>query len=758
MNEISYENVNYFFKQWNPFEENQIKKLFFGVAKIFNAEAVLLINNEEDKKLFKVKIISSNIDKITNEIILPGSEPFINQLFGKNDVDSFEYNLDENSPFFYNQGIKTLLAGRMRISDKYKSIMLICSEKIEPYEVEEGDYLFKYGNKSKEAFRYLTKEISKRLSLVCSFNNENISQWKETIKQFDDIDNLLKIADYIIKIEKIDAAIDILVEIINRVKKDHNKITEYLKEIEKKYKKIINTFQKFINNNFSKLQTEEKEGDNLYYKLQISSVFLRSFFLHLLIKNFLENDKKTKDIFPSEKLNLLRHLGTAIIFYLNQCNLQERPIAFKKRELDLSGFTISICHLIGEYAHEVAGIERFFDIEGHLRKFVASQTVLYSLKNRYRDHIFHMIDICFLGLFLLNSKIGNRTLIDNMTGEKLKKNAILKNWFIASLLHDLGYVLNIYNYIHAESSYIESPEINELRDSIKKATEKAIDSNDFRGFNKRALDKLQEIGVKITKVDKLSHGVVSALHILNIIETSLPEKEEYQKKELINYYLPAISAITKHDMESEDISLKKEPVGFLLCICDELQDWERPSLDILPFKEKIAAAIRFGTSFRIESSSMLDIIYLKLKNRIKPYSQRIELTDKNKFHFILDYSGAVNEKDFNPFYSWLLKSFKLQRLNQEDILDIEIEFITGFNKPLPEFDRLILKRHKEKEWAFEDWINIIKKNKKAYELDGDKERLVIRLVDLWKGTPIKKDPIEFLDKITKVIIEEDGEG
>ena len=33
---------------------------------------------------------------------------------------------------------------------------------------------------------------------------------------------------------------------------------------------------------------------------------------------------------------------------------------------------------------------------------------MYSLKTKYRDHVFHMIDIFFLGLFLLNSKVTEK--------------------------------------------------------------------------------------------------------------------------------------------------------------------------------------------------------------------------------------------------------------------------------------------------------------------------------------------------------------
>ncbi len=760
MSEEKYSSIHKLFKLWNPFDEGQAKKILFDVARIFNAESIFLMDNQNDKETFKIneKYFFNNIKNISENFSLSSSELLIKRLLEKDDVQAVEYDIKRIAPSFLERGVKALLAASLNISKEYKSILLICSKTKRPYEVK-GKFKFKYGHESKNAFSEFTKEITKKIGLVRSFNKD-ASLWKEALKQFDDIDAILNIAVYMIDKKKIDAAIDLFERVILIVRKDHNHIKKYTEEIENQYKNIATHYQTFINKNPPIIKGNK---GNFPFTFQISSLFLRSFFLHLLIKDLLSNDTIMKSINPSEKLNFLRHFGTAIKFYLNQVqDVKDDNIkAFEKSELDLAGFTNSICHLIGEYAHEVAGVERFFDIEGHLRNFIASQTVLYSLKSRYRDHIFHMIDICFFGLFLLKSKVGNKTLIDKISKNKMEKTKILKNWFIASLLHDLGYVLNIYDYIHEEPSYISSDEINELKKRIHEATQKAIrgskdDSEDYKGYIDKSLKRLEELGVKVTKTDNLNHGTASALHIANLIDKSLPDKERSNshKEKLFKYYHPAISAMTKHDLEEENVNFKDEPVGFLLCLCDELQDWERPSLDILPFKEQIAAAIRFGTYFSIESSTILNVIRLKLKKDINPYTDKGNLSDTNNLYFVLDYSPAVDEKDFNPFYSWLLKSYKLQRLNQQDILNINIEFITGVKRSLPEFSRLSLKRHKAKEWSFEDWIKLVKD---SYRFDGrEKERLVIRLKDLWKNMPIKKNPIKFLEEITKAIIDEDG--
>ena len=119
----------------------------------------------------------------------------------------------------------------------------------------------------------------------------------------------------------------------------------------------------------------------------------------------------------------------------------------------------------------------------------------------------------------------------------------------------------------------------------------------------------------------------------------------------------------------------------------------------------------------------------------------------------MDYSGAVDQKDFYSIYTWLLKSYKLQRLDQQGVLDISFKFITGFKAPLPEFHRLILKRHKIKEWSFEEWLKLVKD---SYDYDNGKEIMSVRLKDLWDNVPIKENLMSFLKKIIETSIEEDG--
>ncbi len=523
-------------RRWNPFDKEKTVFFLFDVAEIFNAEAVFIMDHIKEEKILKInKDIYYNKDAewLSEEFALPVSEPAINRLIEDKQTEAVEYNIAEDVPTLYGAGIGAFLAAPMNISQDYDSVLLICSKSREPYEIKskEGDLNLKYGNELKIAIEYIAEEISKRLRFVWSFENEDPSLWKDLPIQFDYVGALLSKTSELIRAKKIDAAIDILERIVPIVRRDSVNKKDDIEKIEVQCREIASLFCDFVKDNPPII--ENNGNTELPFSLQISSNFLLAYFLYFFIKELLENEELMSGFVPCEKLDLLTHLGTAIKFYLyrdqeyqdqeNTKNTKGEFLAFKKGEVDIAGFTNSLCHLVGEYTHNVIGVERLFNIEGHLKNFVASQTVLYSLKSSYQEHFFHMIDICFLGLFLLKNKLKKKTLLKILSNRHLTEDYLLKNWFIVALFHDIGYVLDVYRYIHEEPEYIKSTAIDELRKEIKDATEKAIDSEN--GFNKKAEKMLEEIGIKINMPPKgLNHGIVSVIHVLNIIDKELSKK------------------------------------------------------------------------------------------------------------------------------------------------------------------------------------------------------------------------------------------
>ncbi len=163
-----------------------------------------------------------------------------------------------------------------------------------------------------------------------------------------------------------------------------------------------------------------------------------------------------------------KSLGKAIKFYFyKQQNSEEELLKYETN--DYTEYIEAICHLIGEYTSKHLKIERCFDIERHLKHFFSSQTLLYFLKINYRDHLFHIIDICFLGFFLLDSKVGNghklKYLVLGEQSDKLsvKHDKRLRNWFIAALFHDIGYILSLFDYVQKEVGFVTSPDIDKVK-------------------------------------------------------------------------------------------------------------------------------------------------------------------------------------------------------------------------------------------------------------------------------------------------------
>jgi hypothetical protein len=89
----------------------------------------------------------------------------------------------------------------------------------------------------------------------------------------------------------------------------------------------------------------------------------------------------------------------------------------------------------------------------------------------------------------------------------------------------------------------------------------------------------------------LNHGVVSALYVLNIIDSIYYKKNENKlDRKMIegidwgavcydSQIIDAVSAIMIHDIlhEVDNISFDTTPIAYLLVLCDTLQEWNRPS-------------------------------------------------------------------------------------------------------------------------------------------------------------------------------------
>ena len=162
---------------------------------------------------------------------------------------------------------------------------------------------------------------------------------------------------------------------------------------------------------------------------------------------------------------------------------------------------------LSEYAHRCLGLPDQIDLRAHLGLAEREEPALHALRKFYRNHFFHAMEVCFLGHFLLEMEV---------TGIPLWKRAlpslplagtkedVLKLWYLAALLHDVGYavdlakgVRDVFRTLGAEDilgEFVQGIDITILRVSQRLAGEK------FQNYS--LSDKPGE-----------DHGVVGAQHM-----------------------------------------------------------------------------------------------------------------------------------------------------------------------------------------------------------------------------------------------------
>ncbi|MCP4347646.1 MAG: hypothetical protein GY795_19245 [Desulfobacterales bacterium] len=301
-------------------------------------------------------------------------------------------------------------------------------------------------------------------------------------------------------------------------------------------------------------------------------------------------------------LDLAEHL-----VYVVMVSLQKYMPSFEEDTdlwYDPVTYTESLINIMAWYAHKVIGVDVELPIADTLKRIFESEASLYSLKPYYRDHLYHVIDVCMLGHLLLSDDMERIFKIDEM---ELK--TCLKQWYVASIFHDVGYIVELVSSSLKALKDIGSPEIDEFSQKLSTAYQTAEEHYCHRLFCK--VDKARERCV----LKGLDHGTTSASHLQHLLAGIRDGENEYRQ---------ALDAIIAHNIHPNyPVRQKEAPVTALLILCDELQEWGRPSIESSKFLRHIAATRNLGE--------------YPLK-RYRPLEKlTIKKTEDNKIEFILEY-------------------------------------------------------------------------------------------------------------------------
>jgi hypothetical protein len=291
-----------------------------------------------------------------------------------------------------------------------------------------------------------------------------------------------------------------------------------------------------------------------------------------------------------------------------------------------------------------------------------SQEALFWIPE-YRDHFIHSIKVFLIGCIILSIIVNDSKVADFFERNKLNDGRLQFSWACISCFHDFAISIQKINplirrlisrfmFKVEEELKNEIPDIisgNHLVDSHSISVLKLIKISERASPINISLDTYDDI-LKKKLIDDISfrylkrkadHGVASAISfityaLLDFLFNADSSLEEFLKDrikiitkevdklndiyefgskdatELIELYLTISKAILKHNLIFDDeikhslrIDFVENPLGFLLILIDNLQDWGRPSYGTLEEKKENFCIVK---KIKYEKSGL--ILYL----------------------------------------------------------------------------------------------------------------------------------------------------
>ena len=376
-------------------------------------------------------------------------------------------------------------------------------------------------------------------------------------------------------------------------------------------------------------------------RLVMTSDWLAAWFgLKLLRSSLLKKETQKRIYSPNELAKFYEYLGCYFLYILHWIRNGGDTTAFKfsDSEKGYEEVVESTLYLLSEYAHVDLKLPRRVNLFSALKGMWASEAVLYTVHHTYREHLHHSIDLCLMGLLLIESG-----LVDLSRAEDKR------NWVLAALLHDIGYGLNLNRLILDHLSFLETcPDLKDYLQNLQKALE--IHEDELIEKTQRRMP-----GHQIKKVD---HGVISAMFVFDLYRP-LSDQED---SDWLADIQPALKAIIRHNLPNDMVDPSEEPLSFLLLLCDHLQEWDRPRVD-RRFCYYLSSHL-LRTPGHPPSTSTL-IKYVKVNLRWKQNEMKWLLPSGDlEFDFLFKDASLEN---FEPVMIWCSHSFDLQKVDCEKL-------------------------------------------------------------------------------------------
>jgi len=298
------------------------------------------------------------------------------------------------------------------------------------------------------------------------------------------------------------------------------------------------------------------------------------------------------------------------------------------------------------YAYSVLGVDPRLHLASHLRHGARAEPSLHMMKEFYRDHFFHTIEVCLLGHLLMKLRRAGTRLLTSRAfradGETLRQ------WYLAALLHDFGYAVDVTKGLRDWLDFFVSGPFDTLKAGIKgalKAMGGAAGADPFA----------DEYGFEDLADAWEDHGLVGAHHLHTLIEETKPPISHATDQ--------AIRAIAVHNCQEIPIRYARGVTGLpaLLCLCDLLQTWHRPHFPHFSMGPAWMMSVLGGRQ-RVAPLDDDGHVTLRANVRFEPHGEEIVPVFDDFLVLRLVYDHTVN-RDSYVFNVWLDATRSLQRID-----------------------------------------------------------------------------------------------
>jgi len=400
-----------------------------------------------------------------------------------------------------------------------------------------------------------------------------------------------------------------------------------------------------------------KWQNNKGSSLHITSEWLACWFGVKFLEDFPQKSFK-KDYSPGERAIFFKHFAAYYLYLLHCIRNFGMPSLF--RFSDVKGghedYLDAALFLLSEYAHQVCMLTRRIPLYRTLMQTWSSEAILYIVRPSYRDHLFHVLNVCLLGMVLMEAGLVDRLTESRMSKDEVSKNTMM-NWILAGLLHDVGYCIDLNSHILSHTAFLRSsPDIRDFQENLQK---------NYTEIEKELIVSLNK---EIKKFDcgnmkaKLDHGVVSARHFQYLDQVHLENKmgnapNPGWMKQITN----AFRAMVKHNLKDEvKIDPSNDPLSFLLLLCDHIQEWDRPRVDSLRLRRFVTSALQSPRSGSLDSSTIVRYLRADLSWNQKD-KKMTPILSKDSLELSLHYKDSGDEQ-FEPALIWCQNSYDFEKV------------------------------------------------------------------------------------------------